>query len=255
MPTALVTGPTAGIGLEFARKLAAQGFGLVLVSRDQARLESVAEELRAAHGVEVEVLAADLTAETGDVEARLSDPDRPIELLVNNAGHALRKPFLANDINDEEHLLNVHVRAVLRLTHAVLPGMIDRGRGAVINVSSVAAWTPRGTYSAAKAWTTSFTEGLASQLEGTGVRAMVLAPGFTRTEFHDRAAMDMSKLPTWLWLDSGTLVDTALRDLRRGKTVSVPGPVYKVAALMLPRLPRRLVRATGRRHPDRRRRG
>ncbi|NED99196.1 SDR family NAD(P)-dependent oxidoreductase [Phytoactinopolyspora halotolerans] len=254
MPTALVTGPTAGIGLAFARKLAEQRFDLVLVARDQGRLEATADELRAAHGVDVEVLPADLAQQTEDVELRLSDAVRPIDLLVNNAGHALRKPFLANDIADEEQLLNVHVRAVLRLTHAALPPMIERGRGAVVNVSSVAAWTPRGTYSAAKAWTTSFTEGLAAQLNGTGVRAMVLAPGFTRTEFHDRAAMDMSSLPSWLWLDADRLVDVALRDLRRGKTVSVPGPLYNVAAAMLPRLPRQVVRAAGRRHPDQRRR-
>lgn len=254
MPTALVTGPTAGIGLSFARKLAAQGFDLVLVSRDAARLESVAEELRAAYDVTAEVIATDLAADSGPVEIRLNDRERPVDLLVNNAGFALRKPFLANDITAEEAMLNVLVRAVMRLTHAALPGMIERGKGAVINVSSVAGWLPRGTYSAAKAWVTAFTEGLSTQLDGTGVRVMALAPGFTRTEFHDRAEMNMSTLPSWLWLDADALVDAALRDLGRGKVVSVPGTVYKMAAAALPRLPRRLVKAAGRRHPDRRRR-
>ncbi|NED95791.1 SDR family oxidoreductase [Phytoactinopolyspora alkaliphila] len=254
MPTALVTGPTAGIGLAFARKLAARGFDLVLVSRDADRLSSVADELRAGHGTAAEVLPADLASDTTAVEERLRDTARPVDFLVNNAGHGLRKPFLANDIADEEGLLDVHVRAVLRLTHAVLPGMIERRRGAVVNVSSVAAWVPRGTYSAAKAWATSFSEGLASQVDGSGVRVMALAPGFTRTEFHERAEMSMSGLPSWLWLDADKLVDAALRDLNRGKAVSVPGAVYKAAAAALPRLPRRLVRATGRRHPDRHRR-
>ncbi|MGH8828977.1 MAG: SDR family NAD(P)-dependent oxidoreductase, partial [Jiangellaceae bacterium] len=126
---------------------------------------------------------------------------------------------------------------------------------AVVNVSSVSGWVPRGTYSAAKAWVTAFTVGLGAQLDGTGVRAMALAPGFTRTEFHDRAEMRMSRLPEWLWLDADALVDAAMKDLRKGKQVSVPGAVYKVAAAALPRLPRRLVVGVGRRHPDRSRRG
>ncbi|WP_166347535.1 SDR family NAD(P)-dependent oxidoreductase [Phytoactinopolyspora limicola] len=254
MPTALVTGPTAGIGLAFARALAARGFDLILVARDEARLQSVAAELRSAHGIVADVLPADLAARTTHVEARLQDPDRPVDLLVNNAGFALRRPFLANDIADEEQMLDVLVRAVLRLTHAAIPPMVERGHGAVVNVSSVAAWVPRGTYSAAKAWVTAFTEGLARQLAGTGVRAMALAPGFTRTEFHDRAEMTMTGLPSWLWLDADPLVQAALRDLQRGKTVSVPGALYKVMAAALPRLPRRLVGAAGRRHPDQRRR-
>jgi short-subunit dehydrogenase len=248
-----VTGPTAGIGLAFARKLAARGFALVLVARDETRLTSVAGELRGAHDVKVEIMPADLAADTSQVEARLRDSRRPVDLLVNNAGFALRKPFLANSIADEEQMLDVLVRAVLRLSHAAMPTMIERGSGAVVNVSSVAGWVPRGTYSAAKAWVTSFTEGLAGQLAGSGVRAMALAPGFTRTEFHDRAQMNMTSLPSWLWLDADALVDAALRDLHRGKTVSVPGTIYKAAAVALPRLPRRLVQATGRRHPDRRR--
>lgn len=251
MATALVTGPTAGIGLAFARALAARGHGLVLVSRDQDRLRVVAAELQGAYGVAADLLPADLavTADVELVERWLRDSAEPIDLLVNNAGFTLRKPFLANTIGDEEYMLDVLVRAVLRLTHAALPGMVERRRGAVINVSSVAGWVPRGTYSAAKAWVTAFTEGLASQLEGTGVRVMTLAPGFTRTEFHDRAQMSMSGLPPWLWLDPDAVVEAALRDLGRGKSVSVPGVAYKVAAAALPRLPRRLVRGLGRRHP------
>lgn len=249
MATALVTGPTAGIGLAFSRALAARGHDLVLVSRQRPRLETVAAELEGAYGVGAEVLPADLSADTDAVEKRLRADNNPVDLLVNNAGFALREPFLRSDIADEERMLDVLVRAVLRLTHAALPGMTERGRGAVVNVSSVAGWVPRGTYSAAKAWVTAFTEGLAPQLHGTGVQVMALAPGYTRTEFHDRAEMNMSSLPSWMWLDADTLVNAALRDLRHGKTVSVPGTVYKTAALALPRLPRRLVLAVGRRHP------
>ena len=251
MPAALVTGATAGIGLSFARQLAAGGHDLVLVARDGARLERVAAELRTVHRIGSEVLPADLTSADGvtSVQERLEDPSRPLDLLVNNAGFTLRRPFLVNDIADEEAMLDILVRAVLRLTHAALPGMVERGRGAVVNVSSVAGWVPRGTYAAAKAWVTSFTQGLDAQLEGTGVRAMVLAPGFVRTEFHDRARIDMSGLPPYMWLDADDVVRRALRDLRRGRTVSVPGAVYKTAAWWLPRLPRRLVVGLGRRHP------
>lgn len=254
MPTALVTGPTAGIGLAFARRLAARGHDLVLVSRDAARLESVAAELRGAYGVEVEVSPADLAGDTSGIEQRLGSSDAPIDLLVNNAGFSLGTSFLADDVDDEDRLLDVMVRAPMRLSHAVLPGMIERGHGAVVNVGSVAGWVPRGSYTAAKAWVAAFSEGLATQLEGTGVRVMVLAPGFTRTEFHERAEIDMSGLPSWLWLDADALVEAALRDLNRGRTVSVPGAAYKVAAAALPRLPRALVRAVGRQHPENRRR-
>ncbi|TDC53737.1 SDR family NAD(P)-dependent oxidoreductase [Jiangella ureilytica] len=254
MATALVTGPTAGIGLAFARALAARGHDVVLVSRDEGRLESVAAELRGAYGVGAEVLPADLATDTEAVEKRLRATERPVDLVVNNAGFGLGKSFLDNDVAAEEYLVDVLIRAVLRLTHAALPGMIERGHGAVVNVSSVAGWLPRSSYSAAKAWVTAFSEGLAPQLEGTGVRIMALAPGFVRTEFHDRAQIDMSGLPSWLWLEADALVDAALRDLDLGRTVSVPGTVYKVAAAALPRLPRRLVRAIGRRHPAARRR-
>jgi hypothetical protein len=249
MATALVTGPTVGLGLAFARALAARDHDVVLVSRDQTRLESVSAELRGAYDARTEILPADLAVTTEAVEARLRSADSPIDVLVNNAGFGLREPFLDSDIADEERMLDVLVRAVLRLTHAALPGMVERSRGAVVNVSSVAGWVPRGTYSAAKSWVTAFTEGLASQVAGTGVRMMALAPGYTRTEFHDRAHIDMASLPSWMWLDADGVVETALRDLQKGKTISVPGSVYKLARATMPLLPRRWVRAIAAQHP------
>ena len=176
MTSALVTGATAGIGLEFARQLAARGHGLVLVARDEARLAAVAKELQAAYDIEVEVLVADLVdkAQSATVEARLADRSRPIELLVNNAGFGLKHRFLDNPIEDEEAMLDVLVTAVLRLSHAALGPMAERGRGGIINVSSVAAFLPRGTYSAAKAWVNSFSEWAHNEYKPQGVTVMAL---------------------------------------------------------------------------------
>jgi len=242
MPTALITGATAGIGAVFADRLARDGQDLVLVARDEARLAAVAGRLRF-YAVDVEVLAADLADDAGcaKVEQRLADRARPVDLLVNNAGLTVGTTFLKSDIDDEERMLRVLVRAVLRLTHAALPGMVERGRGAVINVSSVAGWWPSGTYAAAKAWATSFTEGLVRQLAGTGVRVMALCPGYTHTEFQQRAGL-RKRGPEWMWLTADQVVDEGLRDLRRGVVVSVPSARYKLVAFLARHAPRALLR-------------
>jgi hypothetical protein len=229
MPTALVTGPTAGIGRSFARQLAEGGHDLVLVARDEARLQELAEELRSAHGVEVEVLPADLTdrAALGTVEQRLADPDRPVDLLVNNAGFGLKGRFLDNDIEAEQAQHDVLVTAVLRLSHAALGAMAERGSGGIINVSSVAAFLPRGTYSAAKAWVNSFSEWAANEYRDRGVTVTSLCPGFTKTEFHERMGVSRGSAPDFMWLDADELVATALKDHAKGKTFSIPSAQYK----------------------------
>jgi uncharacterized protein len=227
--TALVTGPTAGIGHAFAVQLARRGHDLVLVARDAERLEAVAGELRSAYGVEVEVLPADLAdrAQLARVEARLADRERPVELLVNNAGYGLKKRFLDNSADVENAMLDVLVTAVLRLSHAALGPMSDRGHGGVINVSSVAAFLQRGTYGAAKAWVNSFSEWAAHEYLPRGVRVMALCPGFTRTEFHQRLGAGRDSVPALLWLDVDELVTAALRDFDRGRVISVPSARYK----------------------------
>jgi len=230
MTTALITGGTSGIGKAFGVSFARSGHRLVLVARDRERLDAVAAELKGLGAPEAETLPADLATAEGRsaVEQRLADADRPVDILVNNAGFGLGLPFVKSAIEDEERLLDVHVRATMRLTHAALPGMVARGRGAVVNVASVSAFVPRGTYSAVKAWQVSFTESLAVDLRGTGVRAMALCPGFTHTEFHQRGNLETDSIPGWMWLDADYVVEKGLRDLRRGLPVSIPGAQYKV---------------------------
>ena len=242
--TALITGATAGIGRAFADVLAAEGQDLVLVARDADRLSAVAADLASAHGVEVETITADLATDAGCamVMARLTDEERPIGTLVNNAGFGLNAPFVAGSLADEERLLDVLVRATLRLTHAALPGMVARGAGTVVNVSSVAGWVPAGTYGAAKAWVTTFTEGLAGELSGTGVTATAVCPGFTRTEFHERARMDVGPLPGWAWLDARRVAAEGLADARAGKPVSVPSTRYGAVSLVAKYVPRPVIR-------------
>ncbi|GAA2549669.1 MULTISPECIES: SDR family NAD(P)-dependent oxidoreductase [Streptomyces] len=240
MTTALITGSTAGIGAAFARRLAADGHDLVLVARDTGRLREQATELHDRHGIEAEVLTADLAEDQGieAVAARLGDRKNPIDLLVNNAGFGNKGRYLDVPMADELRMLKVHCEAVLRLTSAAAEAMRERGRGGVVNVASVAAFLPRGTYGASKAWVVQFTQGAARDLADSGVRLMALCPGFVRTEFHERAGMGTDNIPNWMWLDADKVAAAALADLARGKSVSIPDPRYKAlmgAAKLVPR--------------------
>ena len=234
MATALVTGGTSGIGAEFARQLAARGTDLVLVARSRDRLDSMAAELRAL-GRSVEVLPADLSdrSDVDRVAKRLDDPERPIDLLVNNAGFGMHS----------------RLTDVVRLLAATAArGMRSRGSGGIVNVSSTAGFIAMGSgYSAIKAWVTNFSEGLSNELHGSGVRVMALCPGWVRTEFHQRAGLSRRGIPNWLWLDVRPLVRAALRDLDRGRVISIPSARYRVVIWFLRHLPRRTVRWVSRR--------
>jgi short-subunit dehydrogenase len=243
MTTALITGSTAGIGAAFARRLAADGHNLVLVARDTKRLREQATELHDRHGIEAKVLTADLATDDGieAVAARLADRKNPVDLLINNAGFGNKGRYLDVSMVEELTMLKVHCEAVLRLTSAAAEAMRERGRGGVVNVASVAAFLPRGTYGASKAWVVQFTQGAARDLVGSGVRLMALCPGFVRTEFHQRAGMGTDNIPGWMWLDADKLVAAALGDLARGKTVSIPDPRYKALMGMVKVVPRGLL--------------
>lgn len=245
MGTALVTGASAGLGLEFAWQLATARHDVVLVARDEERLERLASQLRAAAGVRAEVLPADLTDRTAveRVAERLRQDEDPVGLLVNNAGFAPGVPFVGGDLTRHEEALEVMVRAVMVLTHAAVGAMVQRGRGAVLNVSSVAALTPSGTYSADKAWVRVFTEALAVELKGTGVTATALCPGLVHTEFHERAGLGYDKLPEIAWLNADAVVAAALADVRRGAVISTPSLRYGLVSEVARVLPRAAVRA------------
>lgn len=243
MGTALVTGASAGLGEEFAWQLATARHDVVLVARDTDRLERLAGELRAYAGVRTEVIGADLSVRD-DVERvaeRLRQEQDPVGLLVNNAGYTTHQRFVTGDIAAEEAMVDVMVKAVMVLSRAAAEPMVQRGRGAILNVASVAALTASGTYSAAKAWVRTFTEGLAIELDGTGVTATALCPGLTRTEFHERAGFRRVG-PGVVWLDRDRVVAQALADVRRGVVISTPSVRYALASVALQHTPRSVVR-------------
>ncbi|MEV4563599.1 SDR family oxidoreductase [Nonomuraea sp. NPDC049419] len=237
MPTALITGATSGIGAAFARRLAADAYSLVLVARDELRLIRTADQLKLRYGVPVEVLPADLATDEGlaKVESRLRDG---VDLLINNAGFGNPGNFPDVPVERETRMLKVHCEAVLRLTLAALPGMRERERGAIVNVASVAAFFTRGTYSASKAWVVNFSESAAAELRDPRIKIMALCPGFVRTEFHQRASMDSSTIPGFMWLKADDVVRDAMRDLALGKRVSIPDLRYKAVVAIGRLIPR-----------------
>ncbi len=245
MPTALVTGASSGIGAAFARRLSADGYDVIAVARRRSRLE----ELKA-QGCASEIIVADLAsaADCLRVEERLAAGG--IDLLVNNAGVGVGKGFERTTVDEEDRMLALNARALMRLTHAAVPQMLTAGSGQILNVGSVAAFTGAvgfASYSASKAYVVSLSESLAVRYASRGVTVMALCPGYVRTEMHDAAHTPNSGLAARLmWLDAEQLVDIALRDLSRGKVLSTPGVVYKAAVATTKLMPRRLLAVAGR---------
>ena len=230
--TALITGASSGLGAEFARQLAATGADLVLVARDRTALDDLADTIRRTHGVGVEVLRADLLKprHLAQVVERLSDHERPIDLLVNNAGFGLPLDFASNDIDDEVRHLHLHVEVPMRLSHAALRAMLPRRRGRIINIASVGAFIPRSTYGACKRWLVEFSEWANVHYGPQGVTMTAVCPGYTHTNFHERLGLAPGEegVPGWMWLDARKVVAEALRDTARGKALSVPALRYRL---------------------------
>jgi short-subunit dehydrogenase len=251
--TAVITGASSGLGAEYARQLAARGADLVLVARDRAALDALAKELTERHRVGVEVMALDLLKprQREKLERRLADAEHPVEMLVNNAGFGLPLAFERNDVEEEVRHLELHVEVPLRLTHAALAPMLARGHGRIVNVASVAGFTPRSTYGACKGWLISFSRWANGAYAKRGVTVTAVCPGFTHTNFHERAGLPPGQegVPDWMWLDAPTVVGESLRDAARGRAVSIPSTKYKVLVALTRFAPSALVAraaATGR---------
>ena len=242
---ALITGATAGIGESFSRLLAAKGFNLVLVARDLPRLTERATALEVNYKIETKIIQADLATDAGCQRIESFVTENEVEVLINNAGFGINKSFLVSDMKTEQEMFDVLVRTPMRIMHAILPKMIERDSGTVINVSSVAAWIAGGTYSASKSYLTVLSESLHTELANTNVKVSVLAPGFTRTEFHQRGRMKMGALPNFMWLNSDALVKKAWSDSQKGSALSVPGWQYLVLSTFLRFGPRPLIRKLG----------
>lgn len=239
----LITGASSGLGREYARELARQGHDVVLVARDAGRLRDLAGELTARHRVRADAVAADLASSDGmdTIAGVIADNSDPVDMVINNAGASLAGWFGTTDIADEDHQLDLLVRAPMHLMDAALKTMTTRGHGAVINVSSVAAHTPRGLYSAHKLWLLNLSEWAHNHYANAGIRVMAVCPGFVRTEFHQRGEMDISGIPGWMWLNAPRVVRESLRDLERGSAISTPSKRYKVLGALARYMPRPLV--------------
>lgn len=228
--TSLITGASSGLGAEYARRLARRGDRLVLVARDRERLGALDDELEHLGAREVEVLAADLAADDriAAVCARLADPARPVDLLVNSAGFGLPLAFERNDIEDEARHLRLHIEVPMRLMHAALPGMLERRSGTILNIASVSAVIPRSTYGAVKSWQVQFSRWASGAYRGRGVTVTAVCPGYTHTDFHARLGLARGEegISDWLWLEAPRVVEESLRDAERGKAVSVPSKRY-----------------------------
>ncbi len=248
-PVAVVTGASAGIGDAFARLLAARAYDVVVVARDVARLEALAKELHDRENVDVEVMGADLTdpAPLKRVEQRLSDPMRPIEILINNAGFGVYGAFHESDVEAEMRVVQLNVLALTRLTRVALGPMVQRGEGAILNVSSIGGFQPTpmmATYGATKAYVTSFTQSVHEEVANSGVKVSCLCPGFTRTEFQQRSNIEADNMPGFVWQTAEEVAAAGLAGLLKNRALIVPGALNKMTASAVGVMPNVVARKT-----------
>lgn len=246
--TAFITGASSGIGQAFARRLASDGYTLILHGRREPQLKALCEELQGKHGITADYVVAELSNpdELHELEERIRKiPD--LTLLVNNAGFGTIQSFENEEVRLVDAMIQTHITAPARLMHAVLPGMLDRRQGAIINVSSVAGFlvSPGSLYCATKAALTNLSESMDLQVRNKGVRVQALCPGFTRSEFHQRIGVDTSGDFFKHFMSAEEVVDASLRALKRGKVVCIPGIRYKLTVLAPRFLPRKVVYALG----------
>jgi short-subunit dehydrogenase len=242
---ALVTGATVGIGESFTRLLASHKYNIVLVARDLPKLNERAQSLETTYGIKTHVIQADLSTDAGCGVVEKYIASNEIEVLINNAGFGINKAFTTSELDAEQQMFDVLIRTPMRLMHVSLPLMKARDKGVVINVTSVAAWIAGGTYSAAKSYLTVLSEAMHTELAGTNVKVSALAPGFTRTQFHQRGRMSMKGLPNFMWLNPDVIVAKSWNETLKGKAVSIPGWQYKILIFVMTTLPRSLVRKVG----------
>lgn len=249
MTTALITGSTSGLGEEYAHQLAADGYSLVLTGRDSQKLTMLQSQLTQQYGMTIDTVVADLTQEEDIRSLEQLLLQRPIDLLINSAGIGLQLSFETNNIQDEIDHLKVHNEVPMRLMHAALSGMIQRQRGGIINVASIAGFIPRSTYSAVKNWLIGFSRWANERYRKQGITVTAVAPGYTRTNFHERLGLPKGEegIPKWMWLDADVVVRESLRDARRGKALSIPSTRYKVLAAIARVLPARVTTKIGER--------
>lgn len=243
---ALITGASAGIGAAFARSLAAKGANVILTARREHRLQALALELRDKYGIETQVYVADFTDPQAPemVMGAIAEAGHPVDVLVNNAGWGLPGRYLDNAWSDYRDYLELMVTSYAHLAHRVLPGMIDRGYGRIIQISSVAGLVPGSAghtlYGASKGFLVAFSQSLAAECEGTGVKVSAVCPGFTYSEFHDvNGARDLvSQLPKYMFMEADPVVEGALAHTERGHVVYVPGIWNKFLVWLAKALPR-----------------
>ena len=241
-PRALITGASAGLGTEFARQLASKGKDLILVARRTEPMEKLARELVEDYNVAVDVIQADLSdpSATSKLFADVGARGLQVDYLINNAGSVGPDLLADRDWPEQQKYIELMMTSVAGMCHHFIPPMQERGFGRVLNVASVAAFgTSAGniTYCATKAFLKSFSEGLAIELEGTGIRVQALCPGYTRTEIHERASMSTAKTPESWWLTAEEVVEHSYRGLARGQIVCVPGMRYRIITALAPLFP------------------